>query len=81
MFEEEFLEEEAANNPPPMSAILNVRGWLMVTFGAEIGNDIYEQLQHAAETSTSYRDMGGLPGIVFTDDGGEFVSLDDPSKG
>lgn len=78
MFEDAFLQEEADNNPPPIGCIFTVRAWLQITFGAQNGQDIYDRLKDAAIASADYNGLGGRPGIVFDDNGGEFVSLDDP---
>jgi hypothetical protein len=51
---------------------LNVRGLLKTHFGAEHGDEIYELLKRTAENAT---DPGMSHGIIFDEDGGEFVSL------
>lgn len=76
MFDEEFLHEEALTTPPPAGALLSVRGWFQLTYGFEQGAEIYAGLRQVAREFAMYDDVAGLPGIVFHDDEGEFVSLD-----
>lgn len=52
---------------------LNVRGLLRTHFGVEHGDEIYELLERTARNMS---DPDMKHGIVFDDDGGEFVSLD-----
>lgn len=76
MFDEEFLHEEALTTPPPVGALLSVRGWLQLTYGFEQGAEIYDGLRQVAREFATYDDVAGTPGIVFHDDDGEFVSLE-----
>lgn len=52
---------------------LNVRGLLRTHFGVEHGDEIYELLER---TSKKASDPGMKHGIIFDDEGGEFVSLE-----
>jgi len=52
---------------------LNVRGLLRTHFGVEHGNEIYELLER---TSKNMSDPDMKHGIIFDDDGGEFVSFE-----
>lgn len=77
MFEDEFLRDEADSGTAPASLSFTVLGWLEVEFGPRRGKDIYERLRQTAEAACVYQGLGGKPGILFNNDGGEFVSLDD----
>lgn len=52
---------------------LTVRGLLRTHFGVEHGNEIYELLEHTARKMS---DPEMKHGIIFDDEGGEFVSLE-----
>lgn len=52
---------------------LTVRGLFRTHFGVEHGNEIYELLER---TSKKMSDSNMKHGIIFDDEGGEFVSLD-----
>lgn len=54
---------------------LTVRALLGMHFGERVGDDIYN-LMHRVSKKIS-KEMGGTPGIIFNDDGGEFVSFDE----
>lgn len=54
---------------------LTVRALLGMHFGERIGDDIYNLMQRVSKKIAS--EMGGTPGIIFNDDGGEFVSFDE----
>lgn len=77
MFEGEFLHAESASNPPPAASVLTVLGWLQMLYGFHEGKTAYTALMDAAKAAADYDGLGGVPGILFNDDGGEFVSLDD----
>lgn len=79
MFENEFLREESESlsSAMPESAVLTVLGFFQNLYGMKAGFDAYERLRSAAVAFAAYDNMGGKPGILFNDDGGEFVSLDD----
>lgn len=77
MFEGEFLREEDESGVAPAALSFSLLGWLQIEFGPRRGKDIYERMRQAAETACVYQGMGGKPGILFNNNGGEFVSLDD----
>lgn len=77
MFEGEFLREEVEGGTAPAELAFSVLGWLKIEFGPRRGKDIYERLRQTAEAACVYQGIGGKPGILFNNDGGEFVSLDD----
>lgn len=53
---------------------LTVKGLLCTHYGLEHGEEIYELLSRSAK---EIADMtGGSPGIIFNQDGGEFVGLE-----
>lgn len=79
MFENEFLHDESVENPPPPASILTVLGWFQMLYGFQEGQAMYTALMNTAKAAAVYDDLGGRPGILFNDDGGEFVSLDDPT--
>lgn len=58
----------------PFDKYLTVKGLLCTHYGLEHGEEIYELLKRSAEQATTK----GHPGIVFNDDGGEFVGLELP---
>lgn len=53
---------------------LTVRALLGMHFGERVGDDIYNLLQRMGNKVAA--EMGGTAGILFNDDGGEFVSFD-----
>lgn len=77
MFEGEFLHDEAERGNAPVELSFSLLGWLKIEFGPRRGKDIYERMRQAAEAACVAQGMGGKPGILFSNDGGEFVSLDD----
>lgn len=66
------MEDEMESVSFPFDPYLNVRGLLSTHYGLEHGAEIYELLKRTAEAA------GGdlTPGIVFNDDGGEFVGIE-----
>lgn len=56
----------------PFDPYLNVRGLLRTHYGLEHGTEIYDLLKRTAEQVAE--DMS--PGIVFDEDGGEFVGVE-----
>jgi hypothetical protein len=66
----------------PYDRYLTVRGLLQTHYGLEHGDEIYELLLRSAsdaaqlaEESTGER---AAPGILFEEDGGEFVGIESP---
>lgn len=52
---------------------VTVESLLVLKFGKIKGRMIYRELSKIANRAAT--EAGGLPGIVFNDDGGEFVSF------
>jgi hypothetical protein len=74
-----FSDYEAESEDElPFDDYLTVRAFLEAHFGKHTGGEVYKQLLRMAKKSAD--DVGGLPGIVFNDDGGEFVSFRDDSN-
>lgn len=57
----------------PFDGYLTVRGLLRTHYGVEHGDEIYDLLLRTAETVGSGE--GLKPGILFDEEGGEFVGL------
>lgn len=58
----------------PFDKYLTVKGLLCTHYGLEHGDEIYELLKRSAN---EIADMtNSAPGIIFNDDGGEFVGLE-----
>jgi hypothetical protein len=60
----------------PYEAYLSVRGLLCLRFGKEHGDEVYALLQRAAQGAADEIDAPTTPGIIFNDDGGEFVGFE-----
>ncbi len=58
----------------PFDVYLTVRGLLSTHYGLEHGGEIYDLLLRTAKLSSV---EGFKPGILFTDEGGEFVGLEE----
>jgi hypothetical protein len=75
--DDESLEFENGNQSFDFDHYLTVRGVLRAHYGKERGDDIYELLKRTAEkTADSISDVETAPGILFNDDGGEFVGFE-----
>lgn len=72
--DENRRQHEASEELYCFEDYLTVRALLGMHFGERVGDDIYKLLQRMGEKVAS--EMGGTPGILFNDDGGEFVSFD-----
>jgi hypothetical protein len=57
---------------------LSVRGVLCMKYGETRGMSIYRTLRKLAMKAA--RENGGEPGLIFTEDGGHFVSFHDKSS-
>jgi len=57
----------------PYDPYLTVRGLLQTHYGLEHGEEIYELLSRTAQGAAV---GGSTPGILFDEDGGEFVGLE-----
>lgn len=60
----------------PYEAYLTVRGLLCVRFGKEHGDEIYSLLQRAAIAAAEDIPIKTTPGIIFNEEGGEFVGFE-----
>lgn len=56
---------------------LSVQGLLCTKFGEARGKVIYKTLRRVAMKAVE--ENGGEPGLIFTEDGGQFVSFHDKS--
>jgi len=61
----------------PYDEYLTVRGLLQTHYGLEHGDEIYELLRRTAQRAAKNVGRGAKPGLIFNDDGGEFVGLAD----
>jgi hypothetical protein len=68
--------EPTTDGLEPYEAYLSVRGLLCMRFGKEHGDEIYALLMRAAKAAADDIDAETIPGIVFNDDGGEFVGFE-----
>lgn len=66
--------QDSYKEPEPFHKLLTVRGFLEMHFGAR-GRAVYAALEKTAAQAVDTVGDGGQPGIVFSDDGGEFVSF------
>jgi len=61
----------------PYEEYLTVRGLLCMRFGKEHGDEIYSLLYRAARKASDDIDVvETVPGIIFNDEGGEFVGFE-----
>lgn len=58
---------------------LTVQGLLQLKYGKNLGTAIYKSLARLAHKAAQQN--GGEPGLIFTDDGGHFVSFHDHAAG
>lgn len=68
--------EPTADDLQPYEAYLTVRGLLCVRFGKEHGDEIYNLLRRAANSAAEDIPAKTTPGIIFNDEGGEFVGFE-----
>jgi hypothetical protein len=57
----------------PYDEYLTVQAFLEMHFGEHTGRNVYNALLRMARKATT--DVGGSPGLIFNDEGGEFVSF------
>jgi hypothetical protein len=75
--DDESLEFESGSESFEFDSYLTVRGLLRAHYGKDRGDDIYNLLKRTAEkTSDAISDIAVAPGILFNDDGGEFVGFE-----
>ena len=64
----------------PYDKYLTVRGVLCTHYGLEHGAEIYDLLlrsaEEAAKEAESATGQSAMPGILFEEDGGEFVGIE-----
>ena len=65
---------EFDETPLPYDEYLTVKAFLEMHCGRETGGKIYDGLRRMAERAA---EAGTVPGIVFNDEGGEFVSFEE----
>lgn len=61
----------------PYDEYLTVRGLLQTHYGLEHGDEIYELLRRTAQGAADSTGRVTQPGLVFDEDGGEFVGMAD----
>lgn len=61
----------------PFDKYLTVLGLLKTHYGAEHGEEIYELLKRSARATAGEAGIPCVPGIVFDDDGGNFVGIEE----
>jgi hypothetical protein len=70
------LFQEFDSGSEPYEQYLNVRGLLCTRYGKEMGNEIYALLLKHATEASEHAPAQAEPGILFTEDGGEFVGFE-----
>lgn len=60
----------------PYDTYMTVLGLLQTHYGRERGNEIFALLERTAKAATKDMKYPATPGILFNDDGGEFVGFD-----
>lgn len=70
-------EDEFADTDEEYSNYLTVEAYLEMHFG-EKGKQVYRRLRRIAQKTTA--EVGGTAGIIFNDEGGEFVSFDEDEE-
>ena len=71
-----FIDDENLNEDEPdvgYEEYLTVEALLQLKFGERRGSKIYKMLMRFAKKAAE--ENGGEPGLLFTQDGGEFVSF------
>lgn len=69
---------QEADSMDSFEQALSVRGVLCMKYGDARGQSIYRTLLRMAMKAA--RENGGEPGLIFTEDGGQFVSFHDKSS-
>lgn len=79
-FDFDSYEDDEAADPLPeaVEKHVTVETLLTMKFGKLRGRAIYRELARIANRAAS--ENGGLPGLIFNEDGGEFVSFH-PNEG
>jgi hypothetical protein len=75
--DDDELEFEGSSDSREYDEYMTVRGLLSTHFGKEHGDEIYELLLRTAQkTADNIHSTPTEPGILFTDEGGEFVGFE-----
>lgn len=69
VYDDDGFEEQ------PYDEYLTVAAFLEMHFGKQTGKEVYKALLRRAQQSAA--EVGGCPGLIFNDEGGEFVSFSD----
>ena len=64
----------------PFDGYLTVLGLLQTHYGLEHGEEIYELLRRTAQGAADSTGLEVEPGLVFNQDGGEFVGMSDEDQ-
>lgn len=79
-FFSDFDGDDAADDfyreSEPYDTYLTVRGLLCTHYGEERGNHIFDLLRRSAQAQTESIEAPTTPGILFSDDDGEFVGFE-----
>jgi hypothetical protein len=70
------MNDELESESLPFDKYMTVLGLLKSHYGIEHGMEIYELLKRTAEETADSIEIPTQPGILFNDDGGEFVGLE-----
>ena len=71
------MSEDLESVSFPYDPYLTVKGLLKTHYGLEHGEEIYELLRRTAQAAADSTGRVAEPGLVFNDDGGEFVGMAD----
>lgn len=73
-------DDDESRDPIPeaVESQVTVEGLLVLKYGKVKGRAIYRELSRVAHKAA--REAGGLPGLLFNDAGGEFVSFHGEEK-
>jgi len=69
-----FNSDESESQP--YDKYMTVLGLLQTHYGRERGNEIFALLERTAKAATKDMRYPSTPGILFNEDGGEFVGFD-----
>jgi hypothetical protein len=69
------MNEDLESVSFPYDPYLTVKGLLKTHYGLEHGEEIYELLRRTARGAAESTGRDVRPGLVFNEDGGEFVGI------
>jgi hypothetical protein len=72
------MEDDFKSISFPYDKYLTVRGVLCTHYGLEHGAEIYDLLLRSASEAAEATGQPAVPGILFDDEGGEFVGIESP---